>query len=468
MLEGLEVSEVLKSDVEKISHYDRWDSQYYDKEFLQLFKQLKSIPTKKLGEICSQINRNPMMYGFEYVASGVPFIRIDDLNNSAIDTSTSVYIDEATHKKFSSTHLLHKDIVMGVRGNTIGRLGLYLGEDNRANISPNCIYFRLKDILNAEIITIFLLSKFGQDQINHSTSGTGQPTITSTEIYELMVPVFSNSFRRNITGLLKKFQKAGDSTQEKCNQAETLLLKTLGLVDYSPSTQHINIKSFKDSFVTTGRLDAEYYQPKYDELEAKIGKTHELIPLGSLLSLNQRGTQPDYADEGLPVINSKHVREGEVILSNNRFANLPDKENSLVIQKGDVLINGTGVGTIGRSASYLHNQNAIPDNHVTILRTDKLNPIFLSVYLNSIAGKYQVDKYFKGSSGQIELYPQDIDCFYVPLVDETIQTEIDALVRQSFTLKAESEKLLAVAKRAVEIAIEQGENAGIAYIEANS
>ena len=103
-----------------------------------------------------------------------------------------------------------------------------------------------------------------------------------------------------------------------------------------------------------------------------------------------------------------------------------------------------------------------------ILRTDKLNPIFLSVYLNSIAGKYQVDKYFKGFFGQIELYPKDIDCFYVPLVDETIQTEIAALVQQSFTLKAESERLLEVAKRAVEIAIEQDEKAAMAYIEANS
>ncbi|MDD5123256.1 hypothetical protein [Methylovulum sp.] len=95
---------------------------------------------------------------------------------------------------------------------------------------------------------------------------------------------------------------------------------------------------------------------------------------------------------------------------------MSEKEEPLVIQKGDVLINGTGVGTIGRSACYLHEQNALPDNHVTILRTDKINPIFLSVYLNSIAGKYQVDKYFKGSSGQIEIYPKDIENFGSPAI----------------------------------------------------
>ena len=99
----------------------------------------------------------------------------------------------------------------------------------------------------------------------------------------------------------------------------------LGIADFSPNTDGINITSFKDSFAVTGRLDAEYYQPKFDQLEAKLAETHPLSLLRDFLTLNQRGTQPDYAEEGLPVINSKHVREGEVILSDNRFARLPDK-----------------------------------------------------------------------------------------------------------------------------------------------
>jgi restriction endonuclease S subunit len=193
-------------------------------------------------------------------------------------------------------------------------------------------------------------------------------------------------------------------------------------------------------------------------------KVHKIGKLKDFLTLNQRGTQPNYAEQGLPVINSKHVREGEVLLSDNRFAGLSEKEEPLFIKKGDVLINGTGVGTIGRAACYLHEQNALPDNHVTILRTDKINPIFLSVYLNSIAGKYQVDKYFKGSSGQIELYPKDIDNFYIPLINDDTQTQIADLVQQSFSLKAKSERLLETAKRAVEIAIETDEQTAMAYI----
>jgi len=62
----------------------------------------------------------------------------------------------------------------------------------------------------------------------------------------------------------------------------------------------------------------------------------------------------------------------------------------------------------------------------------------------------------------------EIENVVVPLVNMPTQTKIAALVKESFSLKAESERLLDVAKRAVEIAIEQDEDAGMAYIEANS
>lgn len=56
----------------------------------------------------------------------------------------------------------------------------------------------------------------------------------------------------------------------------------------------------------------------------------------------------------------------------------------------------------------------------------------------------------------------------VPIIDADAQTKIASLVKERFSLKTESERLLDVAKRAVEIAIEQDENAGLVFIEKNS
>jgi type I restriction enzyme M protein len=387
-------------------------------------------------------------------------IRPFNLKNYKVEDENLVYIDENCLKtnglkKFEKGTLLFSrvgDIKIGV-----------LNKDN-ATISPNIIAVNFSDIDLTKYLCVFYFSKYGFKQIERQLKVSAQPTISTSIIAELKFPCVSRDLICAISFILDKSHDFLAKSKGCYTQAENLLLNALGIENFSPSTKNTTEKSFKDSFVATGRLDAEYYQPKYDELEAEIAKTNVLIKLKDLLTLNQRGTQPNYAEQGLPVINSKHVREGEVLLTDNRFATLSDKEQPLFIKKGDVLINGTGVGTIGRSACYLHEQNALPDNHVTILRTDSINPIFLSVYLNSIAGKYQVDKYFKGSSGQIELYPKDIDNFYIPLVNEETQTQIANLVQQSFTLKAESERLLDADKRAVEIAIETDEQTAMVYI----
>lgn len=122
-----------------------------------------------------------------------------------------------------------------------------------------------------------------------------------------------------------------------------------------------------------------------------------------------------------------------------------------------MLINGTGVGTIGRCAPYLYEQEALPDNHVTILRTDSLDPVYLSIYLNSTIGKLFVEKHFKGSSGQIELYPNEIAQFQIWEAPDSIQQKIRSKVETSHQKREQSKQLLEIAKTGVELAIETDE-----------
>ena len=137
------------------------------------------------------------------------------------------------------------------------------------------------------------------------------------------------------------------------------------------------------------------------------------------------------------------------------------------VREKDVLINGTGIGTIGRAAPYLEKAQALPDNHVTVLKIDesRIDPVYLSTFLNSAAGQLQVEKYFKGSSWQIELYPEDIANFQVWIAPTSIQSGIRSDFLASRAARQKSKALLEHAKRAVEIAIEQDEASALAYIE---
>ncbi len=465
MLEGLEISEISYKDSIQIENQTfRFDSEYFQKKLLKKISELKKIPHKNLEDITSIKGGKRLPLNTDFVDSGVRYIRAEDVRNSFVQYDSSPFISEEVHSEICAYQTSKNDVLLTIVGNSIGDIGIVKFDLDRCNLTENCVKIisnKMQPFLN-DYLFLFLMSHYGQLQIQREKVGTAQPKLAIERIRKFLIPLSSQEFQEALSATLTTANSLLSKKNIAYTQAETILLETLGMADFTPSSEPVNIKSFKESFGVSGRLDAEYYQPKYDAFEIRLSKKNKIGYLGELLSINQRGKQPDYAEVGFPVVNSKHVRASGVVFDDNRLAAFDDK--TLLIQHGDVLINGTGVGTIGRAVAYLQAHKAIPDNHVTILRTTKLNPIYLAVYLNSVAGQMQVDKYFKGSSGQIELYPADIAKFLVPLISDQEQQKIADLVQQSFALKAQSDHLLDVAKRAVEIAIEQDETAALAYI----
>ncbi len=420
-----------------------------------------------LGEDVIQSAKYNSIYGINSDREGHLVLRMHEFDGIFAGVPT------AHSKNFSTEdfeqHRLRKDEILICRTNgnpkLVGKSALvakdydYVYESHLFKVRPD------ESHINSATLTVFLNSIYGRMEIEKLAMQGNQSNFSLAKFKELRIPKFSIAFQNSLSRVVYESFSLKESTALNNLQVATLLLTALGISNFAQSPESVSIKSFKESFKSTGRLDAEHYQPKYEALHKALSTNNKVFRLGDHLSFNQRGSQPDYADTGLRVINSKHVQRGEVLIEDTRFAMLSDKDNAVFVEQGDVLINGTGVGTIGRAAPYLHKQRALPDNHVTVLRTDAMSPICLALYLNSIAGQMQVDQHFKGSSGQIELYPADIANFWCPEIDKATQTKIDALAQSSFELKAKSERLLEAAKRAVEIAIEQDEAAGMAYLK---
>ena len=75
----------------------------------------------------------------------------------------------------------------------------------------------------------------------------------------------------------------------------------------------------------------------------------------------------------------------------------------------------------------------------------------------------------RDAGGSIILHwrKEEIEKVVVPIIDFKKQQQIASFVEESFHLKAESEILLEVAKKAVEMAIEEGEGEAMEYLKAN-
>jgi len=287
-----------------------------------------------------------------------------------------------------------------------------------------------------------------------------------TDCKGIFLPKLANNFQEIIDKLLWKSFNTTEYSKKLYEETEDLLLEAVGLKDFEPSRQQTSVKSLKESFLESGRLDAEFYQPKYDDLK-NIIKTNAVsfCRIESIARFNQRGEQPYYVADGrLNIINSRHILDQHLDYDNFERTST-DQWNAFPLArvfKNDILIYTTGAN-VGRTNVYLCDERALASNHVNILRVENANPVYVGFVLNSIIGRMQTKQIVTGSA-QAELYSDAIAQFIVPFTAEKTQEKIISNVEESLIKQRQSKNLLEIAKRAVEIAIEETEEKAIEFI----
>ena len=150
--------------------------------------------------------------------------------------------------------------------------------------------------------------------------------------------------------------------------------------------------------------------------------------LDDVCSLISRGITPKY-DEASDqmVINQKCIRAHTLDLSPARHY-LPKVVNEKWLKFGDLLINSTGEGTLGRTAQvYFEPCNMTVDSHVTIVRPAKENLIFY-VGMWGLLHEREIEALHTGSTGQTELPRERLKAMKILLPDQ------DTLVRFNTTI----------------------------------
>lgn len=460
LLKGLEVAERRLSELERTG---RIDAEFFRHRHLEIERKLAAARCESVASVALVSDGNHFSISESFVDEGVPYYRGQDaVGHFFIEQASPNKITRAAFEQpyMRRSHLTQGDVLLSIIG-TVGETSLVKTKQD-ATCSCKLAILRPSAIEPAYLAT-YLSSAIGRLLTERWKRGAVQTGLLLEDMDQLPVPRFGNGLEERIAHVVELAYESLETSKRNSELAETTLLHALGLDTWQAPEPLSYVRSSRDAFAA-GRLDAEHFQPKFDSLLDHIEATGQSCPLANLLTVNQRGTQPDYGESGLPVVNSKHVNKGEVrIDADNRFAIVDEK--ILLIEPGDVLINGTGVGTIGRAAPYLHKSKSVPDNHVTVLRpADGIDPVYLSVFLNSMAGQLQVAQRLHGSSGQIELYPNDIAQFVIWRAPAAVQTEIRAAVQRSFEKKQHSIQILDAAKRAVEMAIEESEAAALDYL----
>lgn len=212
-----------------------------------------------------------------YIESGVPFIRGVNMKQGRISFSDMTYISEEAHKLLWKSEVKPEMILLSMSG-TIGEVAIASKNWNYPiNSNQDIAKIDTKGRINPYYLYTFLLSKFGQDYLLREARGSVQQHVFLSQIEQFEIPKLTQEIQVEIQALIEKSESIQNQSEIAYARAENVLLEHLGLTNYAPSIESINIKPFKTSFLTTGRLDAELYQPEYETLLATLSRDGQKI-----------------------------------------------------------------------------------------------------------------------------------------------------------------------------------------------
>lgn len=192
---------------------------------------------------------------------------------------------------------------------------------------------------------------------------------------------------------------------------------------------------------------AAFFPDSFEESElGLIPKGWTVGTIGENASIN-RGISPKYLEQaGVLVINQKCIRDYIIDFSKARRHDSTKRKidgRELII--GDLLVNSTGVGTLGRVAQVLSlDESTIVDSHVTVVRSGS-NLTWNYLGLSMMRRQSEIESLGEGTTGQTELSRAKLAILKLIVPRKTILLAFDDTVldlRKRFAANLKQAKIL--------------------------
>ena len=356
-----------------------------------------------LNAITTKITKGttPTSVGCTFENSGVNYIKSESLGSSRnINKSKFAFISEQTHEKLKRSQIEKNDILFSMAGMFLGKTGIVTADLVPANTNQAVAIIRIdNEKANHEYVYYYLNLKSVMQAINASSAQSAQPNINLKQIGQLEIDLPGRKVQDKIVSILSaidfKIEKNKQINENLEQQAQVL---------------------FKSWFVE--------YAP-FGGVKPKEWVNTNLDNLTSIIS---RGIAPKYSDgSDQTVINQKCIRNHMIDLSLAR-AHTPKAINEKWLRFGDLLINSTGAGTLGRTAQvWFQPQNLTVDSYVTIVRPIRENLIFY-IGLWGILHEREIESLHTGSTGQTELPRERVKALELLLPDNETLDSFNTLI----------------------------------------
>lgn len=459
-------------NLQSLEGKSRLDAEYYRPSLLKANLLCKKNNYLPLGQLIDEITDYHANGSYEVLRDKVQMsdepdyalmIRTIDLENENYNRDVK-YVSKDAYDFLKKSQVFGGEIII----NKIGSAGKpYLMPFLNRKVSLGMNQFLLK-IKQSEIdnyyLYVFLISEIGESLISQKITGAVPLSIDKQSVRDITIPIPSASFQNKIHSLIEEYQNNKNLAKQKHSQAEQLLLTDLSLADYIPSDTNTSTRNLSDC-LADDRFDAEYWQPKYDEMQERVANVAQ-SKLGQLVN-HKKGIEVGseaYQDEGKNFIRVSDfstfgIEDVEKKISEELYVSL---KKSYEPKKGEVLF--TKDGTIGLSFALNEDIEGILSGAFLRLQPKtELNTNYLALVLNSPYCKAQIER-MSGGAIIAHLKPESAMQISIPVLTKERQLELGEMVIKSLQMRKDATNLLEKAKRAVEIFVEQDEAQALAYL----
>ena len=351
----------------------------------------------KVGDIGKVITgKTPKTYNCEYYGGNIPFLTPSDDMSVKYVRRTNKYITELGRLSVKNATLPANAICVSCIGSDLGKV-VITTQETVTNQQINSIVVDT-DKFDIDFVYYSML-ELGKVLNFHSKTSTAVPIVNKSSFsqYEIDCPKLNT--QKRIGAILSSIDK---NIEENKGVNNNLLQQALAVYK----------AWFCDYVLSDGVLPESWH----------------ISTIAALSSLVTRGIAPKYDDSSNQIVlNQKCIRDHTIDVSLAR-RHLQKRINEKWISKGDLLINSTGTGTLGRVAQvWFDTNNMTVDSHVTIVRPKA--PILQS-YIGfwGFSHESEIEAQHTGSTGQTELPRDRVKALELLLPDEDTLIKFNGLV----------------------------------------
>ena len=394
-------------------------------------------------------------------ASGVPFLRVQNVMEQGIDLNDTKFITREVHNGMLKRSQLKKDDLAFTITGRIGSVAV-IPNNFEGNINQHSARFQLKSQIanittSPRYVAAFLNSTLGRSlSIREATGGT-RPALDYKALYSIKIILPPPNIQNHIVGIMR----SAYAQQKQKEQKAELLLASID--DYITEELGVEAPVIEEDrcFVAyagqlEGRVDPLYVRniPYFRSLKA----SYPLIPLIKLLATKPQYGASEQAVDGDPDTDFRYIRITDIDdygnLLDDDWKSAEETDLKYLLEENDVLFARSG--SAGRAFVYKSKfGKAIFAGYLIRFKFDssKVNPSFVFHYTLTNIYKLWVHS-VQRTTVQANINSEEFQSLEIPLppldVQNQIVEEVNKRLAHISELRQEADAIVEAAKKRVE------------------